>query len=63
MGGANIVGSFELEEVSNRIQSESRTRKTNENETRKNEEQQITKDTRSFFTKVGTTKSCSNENN
>ena len=36
-------------------------RKTNKSEARKNEKQQITKDIRSFFAKVGTTKSCSNK--
>ena len=59
--GANIIGSFESEEVSDRVQSESRKRKKNKNEARKNEKQQGTKHIRSFLVKVGTTKSCSNK--
>ena len=58
---ANIIGSFESEEVSDMVQSESRKRKTNINEARKNEKQQSTKDVSSFFAKVGTTKWCSNK--
>ena len=49
---ANIIGSFESEEVSDMVQSESRKRKTNKNEARKNEKQQNTKGVSSFLPKL-----------
>ena len=49
---ANIVGSFESKEVSDRAQVESRKRKTSKNKTRKNEKQQGTKDIRSFLPEI-----------
>ena len=49
---ANIIGSFESEEVSDMVQSESRKRKTNKNEARKNEKQQNTTGVSSFLPKL-----------